>query len=165
MVLQLKTAPFAILGAFVTLIVASIIPALRGADMEQNGAGPFTKVSTTAPFLGALCFTGTCFRVLVVAYGIAHMRMVCCWNDYAMPWKCTVYLDAVNFPFPAFSFPDYNDSLHLTPTLLLQQAEVINGRVAMVAFALLVSATPPSSACTAPMHTSTCCAALTGILK
>ncbi len=42
--LQLKTAPFAILGAFVTIIVASIIPALRGADMEQSGAGPFTKV-------------------------------------------------------------------------------------------------------------------------
>jgi len=40
---QLKTAPFAILGAFVTIIVASIIPALRGADMEQKGAGPFTK--------------------------------------------------------------------------------------------------------------------------
>jgi len=104
-VLQLKTAPFAILGAFVTLIVASIIPALRGADMEQNGAGPFTKVSTTAPFLGALCFTGTCFRVLVVAYGIAHMRMVCCWNDYAMPWKCTVYLDAVSFSLPCLLLP------------------------------------------------------------
>ena len=43
-ILQLKTAPFAILGAFVTIIVASIIPALRGANMEQNGAGPFTKV-------------------------------------------------------------------------------------------------------------------------
>ena len=41
---QLKTAPLAILGAFVTIIVASIIPALRGADMDQNGAGPFTKV-------------------------------------------------------------------------------------------------------------------------
>ena len=46
--MQLKTAPFAILGAFVTIIVASIIPALRGANMEQNGAGPFTKVSTCA---------------------------------------------------------------------------------------------------------------------
>ena len=42
--LQLKTAPLAILGAFVTIIVASIIPALRGANMDQNGAGPFTKV-------------------------------------------------------------------------------------------------------------------------
>jgi len=40
---QIQTAPLAILGAFVTIIVASIIPALRGADMEQKGAGPFTK--------------------------------------------------------------------------------------------------------------------------
>lgn len=43
-IVQIKTAPLAILGAFVTIIVASIIPALRGADMEQKGAGPFTKV-------------------------------------------------------------------------------------------------------------------------
>ncbi|CAK0783538.1 hypothetical protein CVIRNUC_006737 [Coccomyxa viridis] len=41
--IQLKTAPLAILGGFVTIIVASIIPALRGANMDQNGAGPFTK--------------------------------------------------------------------------------------------------------------------------
>lgn len=46
---QLKTAPLAILGGFVTIIVASIIPALRGANMDQNGAGPFTKVIQLPP--------------------------------------------------------------------------------------------------------------------
>ena len=46
---QLKTAPLAILGGFVTIIVASIIPALRGANMDQNGAGPFTKVFQPHP--------------------------------------------------------------------------------------------------------------------
>ena len=60
--LQLKTAPLAILGAFVTLIVASIIPALRGADMEQNGAGPFTKVSMSGPVLGLLSFLKAHFQ-------------------------------------------------------------------------------------------------------
>jgi len=40
---QIQKAPLAIFTAFVTIIAASAIPVFRGADLQQNGAGPFTR--------------------------------------------------------------------------------------------------------------------------
>jgi hypothetical protein len=40
---QVQQAPVAILATFVTIIVASAIPVFRNANLDQNGAGPFTK--------------------------------------------------------------------------------------------------------------------------
>lgn len=39
---QIQKTPVLILGAFLTIIVASIIPIVRGADLNRKGAGPFT---------------------------------------------------------------------------------------------------------------------------
>jgi len=39
---QIQTAPVLVLGAFGTIILASIIPIVRGADLAKKGAGPFT---------------------------------------------------------------------------------------------------------------------------
>jgi len=39
---QIKSDPIFILAVFGTIIVASIIPVFRGADLNQKGAGPFT---------------------------------------------------------------------------------------------------------------------------
>jgi len=34
----------AILGAFVTIVIASLAPVLRNANLNIDGAGPFTQV-------------------------------------------------------------------------------------------------------------------------
>lgn len=39
---QIKSDPIFILAVFGTIIVASVIPVFRGADLDQKGAGPFT---------------------------------------------------------------------------------------------------------------------------
>ena len=39
---QIKSDPIFILAVFGTIIVASVIPVFRGADLNQKGAGPFT---------------------------------------------------------------------------------------------------------------------------
>merc|ERR1712130_443600 len=40
---QIQQAPLLIGATFVTIILASAIPVLRGADLQRNGIGPFTK--------------------------------------------------------------------------------------------------------------------------
>lgn len=40
---QIQKAPLAIAATFVTIITASAIPVFRGANLQQNGIGPFTK--------------------------------------------------------------------------------------------------------------------------
>ena len=98
--MQIQYAPLAIAGAFVTIIVASLVPVLRNANLNIDGAGPFTQVST-ARFL------------LYSKKGQSR----CC------KWWSSFYLE------PAES------AVHLC----VQKAEVINGRVAMVAFALTIA--------------------------
>jgi uncharacterized protein involved in response to NO len=39
---QLKSQPVFIAAAFVVIIIASIIPVVRGDDLNRKGAGPFT---------------------------------------------------------------------------------------------------------------------------
>ena len=39
---QAQKAPLLIGATFVTIIIASVIPVFRGADLNQKGAGPFT---------------------------------------------------------------------------------------------------------------------------
>ncbi len=39
---QLKSQPVPIVATFVIIIIASIIPVVRGADLDRKGAGPFT---------------------------------------------------------------------------------------------------------------------------
>ncbi len=39
---QAQKAPLLIAATFVTIIIASVIPVFRGADLNQKGAGPFT---------------------------------------------------------------------------------------------------------------------------
>ena len=45
---QVQTAPLLVAAAFITVIVASIIPVVRKADLSVQGAGPFTQVCTPA---------------------------------------------------------------------------------------------------------------------
>jgi len=40
---QIQQTPVAIAAAFATIIIASIIPVARGANLYRNGAGPFTQ--------------------------------------------------------------------------------------------------------------------------
>ena len=40
---QIQQAPVAIAAAFATIIIASVIPVLRGANLDRDGAGPFTQ--------------------------------------------------------------------------------------------------------------------------
>lgn len=40
---QIQQAPVAILGAFAVIIVASLVPIVRGADLNRDGFGPFTQ--------------------------------------------------------------------------------------------------------------------------
>ena len=42
--LQIQYSPLAIAGAFVTIVVASLAPVLRNANLDIDGAGPFTRV-------------------------------------------------------------------------------------------------------------------------
>ena len=42
---QIQQTPVAIGAAFATIIIASIIPVARGANLDRNGAGPFTQAS------------------------------------------------------------------------------------------------------------------------
>lgn len=39
---QIQTAPVLVAGAFGLIILASVIPIIRGADLSKKGAGPFT---------------------------------------------------------------------------------------------------------------------------
>jgi len=39
---QLKAQPVPIAATFVIIIIASVIPVIRGADLDRKGAGPFT---------------------------------------------------------------------------------------------------------------------------
>ena len=41
---QIQTAPLLIGGAFALVIIGSIVPVVRKADLSINGAGPFTQV-------------------------------------------------------------------------------------------------------------------------
>jgi len=41
MVVQVHQAPGAVAAAFATVIIASLIPILRGANLKVKGAGPF----------------------------------------------------------------------------------------------------------------------------
>ena len=41
--MQIQKTPVLILGAFVTVILASVAPVLRNADLNRQGAGPFTQ--------------------------------------------------------------------------------------------------------------------------
>lgn len=41
---QIKSAPVLIGIAFATVIIGSIVPVVRKADLNQQGAGPFTQV-------------------------------------------------------------------------------------------------------------------------
>ena len=41
--IQVAMNPVLVGAAFVTIIVASLIPIIRGADLAINGAGPFTQ--------------------------------------------------------------------------------------------------------------------------
>ena len=43
---QIQQTPVAIAAAFATIIIASVIPVLRGANLDRDGAGPFTQAST-----------------------------------------------------------------------------------------------------------------------
>ena len=40
---QIQKTPVLILGAFATVILASVAPVLRNADLNRQGAGPFTQ--------------------------------------------------------------------------------------------------------------------------
>lgn len=40
---QVMRAPLLVGGAFLTVIVASLIPIIRGADLNVSGAGPFNQ--------------------------------------------------------------------------------------------------------------------------
>jgi len=40
---QIQQAPVAIAAAFATIIIASVIPVVRGANLDRDGAGPFTQ--------------------------------------------------------------------------------------------------------------------------
>lgn len=40
---QIQQTPVAIAAAFATIIIASVIPVLRGANLDRDGAGPFTQ--------------------------------------------------------------------------------------------------------------------------
>lgn len=41
--MQVMRAPLLVGGAFLTTIVASLIPIIRGADLNVSGAGPFNQ--------------------------------------------------------------------------------------------------------------------------
>ncbi len=40
---QIQQTPVAIAAAFATIIIASVIPVVRGANLDRDGAGPFTQ--------------------------------------------------------------------------------------------------------------------------
>ena len=44
---QIQQTPVAIAAAFATIIIASVIPVIRGANLNRDGAGPFTQARAT----------------------------------------------------------------------------------------------------------------------
>ena len=41
---QVQFAPFLVAGTFALVVIGSIVPVVRKADLTVNGAGPFTQV-------------------------------------------------------------------------------------------------------------------------
>ena len=64
--LQIKTAPVLVALGFGTVILASVIPVARGADLNQNGAGPFTQ--RTEIWNGRLAMVAFAFLLIVESF-------------------------------------------------------------------------------------------------
>jgi hypothetical protein len=64
--IQIKQAPLPILATFITIIAASAIPVLRGADLQQNGVGPFTKEAEVIN--GRVAMTAFAFLIMVETF-------------------------------------------------------------------------------------------------
>jgi hypothetical protein len=113
-----------ILGAFATIIVASLAPVLRNADLNIDGAGPFTQVIFT--------FCCSCCQLQPLwCFGIGAVTN----QQHRSIIKCMVQMfqECIDVAYQQGRFTDNSLFVHV------QKAEVVNGRIAMVAFALLIA--------------------------
>ena len=64
--LQIKTSPVLVAIGFGLVILGSVIPVARGADLNINGAGPFTQ--RTEIWNGRLAMVAFAFLLIVESF-------------------------------------------------------------------------------------------------
>lgn len=69
---QIQQTPVAIAAAFATIIIASVIPVVRGANLDRDGAGPFTQ---------ARCWLCLPLHLLVLFGGVCSIACLHCYNE------------------------------------------------------------------------------------
>ena len=80
---QIQQTPVAIAAAFATIIIASVIPVLRGANLDRDGAGPFTQACL--PCAAGSDFPCSCWLPLGWSFAWLRGCSECAGLDSAVP--------------------------------------------------------------------------------